>query len=93
METKDFTWQDLYDHIATMSEEERKSPILIVPEDESTSDTISIKKEDEDLVYSSEYPEDGLYLRSEWEQEYGDDLDPDLLVKANITYIYIHRKV
>lgn len=92
METKYFTWQDLYDHIATMSEDERKSPALIISEDESSSDAISIKKDNEDLVWDADHPEAGLYLRSEWEEEYGCEFDPDIVVFANTTYLYIYKR-
>lgn len=75
------TWQDLYDHIATMSEQERNRPVLIWGEETPLSDDVALCCEAEDMVYD---PEDIVcVLRSEYDCEG----DPEVVLPAGTTYL------
>lgn len=78
------TWNDLYDHISTMSEEERKQPVLVWGEEEPLSNEVSICVDAEDMVFDPEYPSSGAILRSEFDNDY----EPELALKAGTTYLY-----
>lgn len=50
------TWDDLYEHIAKMSEEERKMPVLIWGEDRPLCKEVGICIDNEDMCYDLEFP-------------------------------------
>ena len=80
------TWNDLYEHIAKLSEEERKMPVLIWGEEMPLCKEVSIRIENEDMCYDPECPDEGCCLRS----NYGGDSEDELKValEAGRTYLY-----
>lgn len=76
------TWKDLYDHIATMSEQEKNQPVLIWGEETPLSDNVSLCCESEDMVYDPEDPDPVCGLRSEYDCEG----DPEIALPAGTTY-------
>lgn len=80
------TWNDLYEHIVKMSEEERKMPVLIWGEERPLCKEVSIRIDNEDMCYDPEWSEEGCFLRS----DYGGDVEDELEValEAGRTYLF-----
>lgn len=78
------TWQDLYDHIATMSEQERNQPVLICGEETPLSDDVALCCESEDMVYDPDDLDRVCMLRSEYDYEG----DPEVVLPAGTTYLF-----
>lgn len=84
MNKRNLTWQDLYNHIATMSEEERNSRVLIWGEECSLSNDVALCIEPEDLVYDPEDIDHVAVSRSEYDGEG----EPEVALDAGITYLF-----
>ncbi|MGL5229125.1 MAG: hypothetical protein ACRC77_13175 [Bacteroidales bacterium] len=78
------TWNDLYNHIATMSEEERAQPVLVWGDEEPISNEVALCIDDEDMVFDPEGIDSCAMLRSDFDEDY----EPELALKAGTTYLY-----
>ena len=69
MERKVLTWERLAEKISEMSPEERKESVKVWGEERPLCDDVCLTKEDEDLCYDENWPEDGCYVRSEFDKD------------------------
>ena len=61
-ERKILTWEELANKINQMSPEERKESVKVWGDERPLCDDVCLTKEDEDLCYDEDWPEDGCYV-------------------------------
>ena len=84
MERKILTWEELANKINQMSPEERKESVKVWGDERIFCDGVFLTKENEDMCYDEEYPEDGCEVRSNFTK----DCNLGVALKAGKYYLY-----
>ena len=83
MARKGLTWEELANKINQMTTEERNEKVKVWAEHQAFSEKAVLTKEEEDMCYDIEYPEDGCYPRSSFD----DGTELGVALKANTYYL------